>query len=71
MLIQPELSRTTVHTGVPDRTAAWSSCIVWRKSPSPQTATTSRSGSASWAPIAAGSVKPIVEKPPDVRWVRG
>ena len=44
MLIQPELSRTTTQTGVPARTAAWSSCIVWRKSPSPQTATTCRSG---------------------------
>ena len=30
-----------------------------------------RSGCASCAPIAAGSSKPIVEKPPDVRWVRG
>ena len=60
-----------MQTGVPARTAAWSSCIVWRKSPSPQIARTSRSGFASCAPIAAGSVKPIVEKPPDVRWVRG
>ena len=30
-----------------------------------------RSGCASCAPIAAGSSKPIVEKPPDVMWVRG
>ena len=71
MLIQPELSRTTAHTGVPARTAVWSSCIDCRKLPSPEIETTWRSGFASWAPIAAGSSKPIVEKPPDVMWVRG
>ena len=71
MLIQPELSRTTVQTGAFSRTAAESSCIVWRKSPSPQTASTWSSGRASCAPIAAGSVKPMVLKPPEVMWVRG
>ena len=71
MLIHPELSSTTVHTGAPRMAAAASSCIVWRKSPSPHTASTWASGRASCAPMAAGSVKPIVENPPDVMWDRG
>ena len=71
MLIQPELSRTTVQTGVPSMAAAASSCIVCRKSPSPQIASTWASGRASCAPMAAGSVKPMVEKPPEVMCVRG
>ena len=35
MLIQPELSSTTVQTGTPSIAAVASSCIVCRKSPSP------------------------------------
>jgi len=66
-----ELSRTTVQTGEPSIATVASSCIVWRKSPSPQIASTWASGRASWAPMAAGSVKPIVLNPPEVMCVLG
>ncbi len=71
MLSQPLLLSTTKTTGVPSIVAVASSCIVWRKSPSPAIPSTCRSGLASLAPMAAGSVKPIVEKPPLVMCVRG
>ena len=49
---------------------ASSHIVIW-KPPSPTTTHTSLSGHASLAPIAAGSAKPIVPRPPDVMSVRG
>ena len=45
--------------------------MVAMKSPSPQTPMTFRSGAASAAPMAPGTVNPMVEKPPLVMCVRG
>ena len=47
-----------------------SSCIVIWKPPSPITQTTSRSGTPSLAPSAAGRPKPIVPSPPEVMKLR-
>ncbi len=46
-------------------TVASSAIVIW-KPPSPTTTHTSDSGQAIFAPIAAGSAKPIVPSPPDV-----
>ena len=46
-------------------TVASSRIVIW-KPPSPTTTQTSASGQAIFAPIAAGSAKPIVPRPPDV-----
>ena len=48
-----------------------SSCIVIWKQPSPSMLTTTLSGYAICAPIAAGTPKPIVPRPPDVMKWRG
>ena len=47
--------------------SAW---VIW-KPPSPTIAHTSRSGHAILAPIAAGTPKPIVPRPPEVMNVPG
>ena len=47
-----------------------SACVIW-KPPSPTMAHTSASGRAILAPIAAGSAKPIVPRPPEVISERG
>ena len=49
---------------------ASSAIVIW-KPPSPTTTHTSASGRAILAPIAAGSAKPIVPRPPDVMSERG
>ena len=49
---------------------ASSGIVIW-KPPSPATTQTSASGQAILAPIAAGSAKPIVPRPPDVMSERG
>ncbi len=67
----PKLLSTAMTTGTLYWTAVASSCIVIMKSPSPTTPTTWRSGAASFAPMAAGRVKPIVEKPAEVTLLRG
>ena len=56
---------------MPSCTAVASSHIVIWKPPSPTTAQTSASGRARLAPIAAGTAKPIVPRPPDVMSERG
>jgi len=65
----------STRLGRPDASAFWTataiSCMVCRKSPSPAIPRTGASGAASLAPMAPGTVKPIVEKPPLVIWVRG
>jgi hypothetical protein len=47
-------------------TSSWA--VIW-KQPSPSTAHTSRSGLATFAPIAAGTEKPIVPRPPELTQV--
>ena len=47
-----------------------SAAVIW-KPPSPTMTQTSSSGCANFAPIAAGSAKPIVPRPPDVMSFRG
>ena len=49
---------------------ASSGIVIW-KPPSPATTQTSLSGQAILAPIAAGSAKPIVPRPPEVISERG
>ena len=49
---------------------ASSGIVIW-KPPSPATTQTSLSGQAIFAPMAAGSAKPIVPRPPDVISERG
>ena len=49
---------------------ASSAIVIW-KPPSPTTTQTSSSGRANLAPIAAGSAKPIVPRPPEVMSERG
>ena len=49
---------------------ASSGIVIW-KPPSPAMTQTSLSGQAILAPIAAGSAKPIVPRPPEVMSVRG
>ena len=48
---------------------ASSHIVIW-KPPSPTTTHTSASGRATFAPIAAGSAKPMVPRPPEVMSVR-
>ena len=55
----------------PSCTAVASSHIVIWKPPSPTTTQTSFSGHAILAPMAAGSAKPIVPRPPEVMSDRG
>ncbi len=47
-------------------TTVASSCEVIWKPPSPQIDQTVAFGAANWAPIAAGTSKPIVPRPPEV-----
>ena len=49
---------------------ASSAAVIW-KPPSPTITQTSFSGQANLAPMAAGSAKPIVPRPPEVMSVRG
>ena len=45
--------------------AVTSSCAVIWKQPSPSTAHTIRSGMPTFAPMEAGTAKPIVPRPPE------
>ena len=60
------LLSTTVATGMWYCAAVKSAFMVMAKPPSPQTATQSRSGAASLAPMAAGSAYPM--PPMDEGW---
>ena len=51
-------------------TVASSHIVIW-KPPSPTTTQTSATGRAIFAPMAAGSAKPIVPSPPEVMRERG
>ena len=44
--------------------------VIW-KQPSPSMATTSSPGRPTWAPMAAGTAKPIVPAPPELIQLRG
>ena len=58
-------------TGMFSALAEISSCAVIWKQPSPSMAHTVRSGWPTLAPIAAGTAKPIVPKPPEFTQVYG
>ena len=44
--------------------------VIW-KQPSPSIATTSSPGLPTWAPMAAGTAKPMVPRPPELIQLRG
>ena len=60
-----------ILTGIRSAVAVTSSCAVIWKQPSPSTAHTMRSGRPTFAPIAAGTAKPIVPSPPELIQVFG
>ena len=57
--------------GIRSTLAVTSSCAVIWKQPSPSMAHTVRSGRPTLAPIAAGTLKPIVPRPPELTHVYG
>src|SRR6478752_5362340 len=67
---QPLLSTTWIAP-MPYILAVASSCIVIWKHPSPSMLITTASGRPTLAPIAAGTPKPMVPRPPDVSHRRG
>ena len=59
------LFRIATLIGIRSVDAVTSSCAVIWKQPSPSTAHTMRSGRPTFAPMAAGTAKPIVPRPPE------
>ena len=57
--------------GMPSIAQVASSWLVIWKQPSPSMHQTTASGTAIFAPIAAGTAKPIVPSPPELSHVRG
>jgi hypothetical protein len=55
-----------IFTGMRSLAAVTSSCAVIWKQPSPSTAQTMRSGRPTLAPMAAGTEKPMVPRPPEL-----
>ena len=62
---------TATLIGMPSIAQVASSWLVIWKQPSPSTAHTVRSISPSLAPMAAGTAKPMVPRPPELRNVPG
>ena len=60
-----------ILTGMPSSAQVASSWLVIWKQPSPSIAQTVVSGMPTFAPIAAGTAKPIVPSPPELIQVRG
>ena len=65
------LLRIAIFTGIRSAAAVTISCAVIWKQPSPSTAQTVLSGQPTLAPIAAGTEKPIVPRPPEFTHVYG
>ena len=65
------LLMTAILTGMPSIAQVVSSWLVIWKQPSPSTAHTNASGRPTFAPIAAGTAKPIVPRPPELIQVFG
>ncbi len=63
--------KIAILTGMRSAVAVASSCAVIWKHPSPSTAHTIRSGRPTFAPIAAGTAKPMVPRPPELTQVFG
>src|SRR4029450_7280354 len=63
------LSNRATLTGIRSWTSVISSWNVIWKPPSPVIAHVSRSGRPTAAPIAAGTLKPIVPRPPELTWL--
>ena len=57
--------RIATFTGIRSLLAVTSSCAVIWKQPSPSTAHTILSGRPTLAPMAAGTLKPMVPRPPE------
>ena len=66
-----ELLITATLIGMPSSAQVASSWLVIWKQPSPSIAHTVRSGSPTLAPIAAGTAKPMVPRPPELTHARG
>src|SRR5262249_7204490 len=66
METQPKLFQITQTTGMLYSTAVQSTCGTMVKQPSPVTATTARSGAASFAPSAPAAPNPMPEKPQEL-----
>ena len=66
-----ELLITAILMGMRLITHVASSWLVIWKQPSPSMAQTTRSGSPTCAPIAAGTAKPIVPRPAELSHWRG
>ena len=66
-----ELLITATLIGMPLSAHVASSWLVIWKQPSPSIAQTVASGRPTLAPIAAGTAKPIVPRPPELIQVRG
>ena len=62
---------TATLTGMPSMAQVASSWLVIWKQPSPSIAHTVTSGRPTLAPIAAGTAKPIVPRPPELIQVPG
>ena len=62
---------TAILTGMPSMAQVASSWLVIWKQPSPSIAHTVVSGRPTFAPIAAGTAKPIVPRPPELIQVPG
>ena len=65
------LLMTAILIGMPSIAQVVSSWLVIWKQPSPSIAQTSASGRPTLAPIAAGTAKPIVPRPPELIQVCG
>src|ERR1700758_1709650 len=61
-----KLFQTTHTTGIAYSTAVHRTCGTMVKQPSPVTATTGRSGAASFAPSAPAAPNPMPEKPQEL-----
>ena len=65
------LSRRAIFTGIRSAASVISSWLVIWNPPSPVIAQVSAPGLPSAAPIAAGTEKPIVPRPPELTWLLG
>ena len=65
------LSSSAIFTGIRSAARVISSWLVIWKPPSPQIAHVSADGLPRAAPIAAGTAKPIVPRPPELMWLWG
>ena len=63
--------KIAIFTGIRSCTIVAISCMFIWNPPSPEMAHTGSFGRASATPMAAGTAKPMVPRPPEVMWVLG